>query len=83
MTTVTKYKTAPLKCWQKGKELRLEAYRDLATGHEKGKLLVLGCAATPYGMLAGLGDFVFLAGEPYGASVAADPPVSIPAMEAL
>jgi len=81
MTTVTKYKTAPLKCWQKGKELRLEAYRDLATGHEQGKLLVLGCAATPYGMLAGLGDFVFLAGEPYGASVAADPPVSIPAME--
>ena len=81
MSTVTKYKTAPLKCWQKGKELRLEAYRDLATGHEQGKLLVLGCAATPYGMLAGLGDFVFLAGEPYGASVAADPPVSIPAME--
>ncbi len=81
MTTGTKYKTAPLKCWQKGKELRLEAYRDLATGHEQGKLLILGCAATPYGMLAGLGDFVFLAGEPYGASVAADPPVSIPAME--
>jgi len=81
MATVTKYKTAPLQCWQKGKELRLEAYRDLASGHEQGKLLVLGCAATPYGMLAGLGDFVFLAGEPYGASVAADPPVSIPAME--
>jgi len=32
MVTTAKYKIAPLKCWQKGKELRLEAYRDLATG---------------------------------------------------
>ena len=82
MSTQVKYKTKPLDCWQWGKELRMEAYNDLATGHERGKLLVLGCAATPYGILAGLGDFVFLAGEPYGASVAADPPASIPAMEA-
>ena len=44
MVTKAKYKTAPLKCWQKGKELRLEAYRDLATGHEQGKLLVVHIA---------------------------------------
>jgi benzoyl-CoA reductase subunit B len=82
MTTGARYSTKPLDCWQWGKELRLEAYQDLVAGHERGKLLVLGCAATPYGILAGLGDFVFLAGEPYGASVAADPPFSIPCMEA-
>ena len=41
MTTQQKYKTKPLDCWQWGKELRLEAYQDLVTGHEKGKLLVL------------------------------------------
>lgn len=81
MTTYVKYKTKPLDCWQWGKELRLEAYQELVAGRQEGKLLVLGCAATPYGILAGLGDFVFLAGEPYGASVAADPPFSIPAME--
>ncbi len=82
MTTYAKYKTKPLDCWQWGKELRLEAYQDLVGGHEQGKLLVLGCAATPYGMLAGLGGFVFLAGEPYGASIAADPPFSVSCMEA-
>ena len=82
MTTYVKYKSKSLDCWQWGKELRLEAYRDLVAGYEQGKLLVLGCAASPYGMLAGLGDFVFLAGEPYGASIAADPPFSIPCMEA-
>ncbi|UCC59406.1 MAG: 2-hydroxyacyl-CoA dehydratase [Dehalococcoidia bacterium] len=82
MTTKAKYEIRPLDCWQWGKELRMEAYRELTSGHERGKLLVLGCAASPYGLLAGLGDFVFLAGEPYGASVAADPPASIPAMEA-
>ncbi len=82
MTTEVRYKTKPLECWQWGKELRLEAYQDLVSGHEQGKLMVLGCAATPYGILAGLGDFVFLAGEPYGASIAADPPFSIPCMEA-
>ncbi len=80
-TDVYKYKTKPLDCWQWGKELRLEAYQELVSGHEQGKLMILGCAATPYGILAGLGDFVFLAGEPYGASVAADPPFSIPCME--
>ncbi len=83
MTTGAKYETKPLDCWQWGKELRLEAYQDMVTGHERGKLLILGCAASPYGLLAGLGDFVFLAGEPYGASVAADPPFSIPCMEAF
>jgi benzoyl-CoA reductase subunit B len=82
MTTHVKYKSKPLDCWQWGKELRLEAYQDLIAGHEQGKLMILGCAATPYGMLAGLGDFVFLAGEPYGASIAADPTFSIPCMEA-
>ncbi len=82
MTTNVKYKSKPLDCWQWGKELRLEAYQDLIKGRQEGKLLILGCAATPYGMLAGLGDFVFLAGEPYGASIAADPPFSIPCMEA-
>ncbi|UCC59689.1 MAG: benzoyl-CoA reductase, bzd-type, subunit O, partial [Dehalococcoidia bacterium] len=82
MTTHLKYKTKPLDCWQWGKELRLEAYQDLIKGRQEGKLLVLGCAASPYGMLAGLGDFVFLAGEPYGASIAADPPFYIPCMEA-
>ena len=81
MTTHVTYKTKPLDCWQWGKELRLEAYQELVRGHEEGKLMVLGCAASPYGLLAGFGDFIFLAGEPYGASVAADPPFSIPCME--
>ena len=37
-----RWKTKPLDCWQKGKELRLNYYRDVATARERGKLLVSG-----------------------------------------
>ena len=82
MTTQAKYKTKPLDCWKKAKELTLEHYINIATAKEKGKLLVSGCAASCLALPAGLGDFVYLGGEPYGATIAHDPSFSIAAMEA-
>lgn len=78
----TRYPTKRLDCWEKAKELVIEHYQEVATAKEKGKLLVNGCAASCLALPAGLGDFVFLGGEPYGATVAHDPSFSIPAMEA-
>jgi benzoyl-CoA reductase subunit B len=68
-----KYKTEPLKCWNKAKEIRQDYYRNFATAHEKGGLRWAGGAWSFDAIPAGLGDDVYpLTGEPYAASVAAN-----------
>ncbi|MBI2829924.1 MAG: 2-hydroxyacyl-CoA dehydratase [Chloroflexi bacterium] len=71
------YKTKPLDCWDRAKELRLNHYRDVWEAKEKGKLLVTGGEYSFPPLLAGLGDFEFLGGEPYGASLAASDPAFV------
>jgi len=67
----SKYKTEPLKCWNKAKEIRQDYYRHYATAHEKGGLRWAGGAWSFDAIPAGLGDDVYpLTGEPYAASVA-------------
>lgn len=78
-----KYKTAPLKCWKKAKELREKYYRDYASAHERGGIRWTGGAwsfdAIPYG----LGDDVYpLTGEPYAASIAFNKEFSLECLEA-
>jgi len=78
----SKYKSKPLDCWQKGKELRLNYYKNLITAREEGRLIVSGSGASCLALPAGLGDFVYFSGEPYGASIGYDPAFSLEAMEA-
>jgi len=67
----TKYKTEPLKCWNKSKEIRLNYYKNFAEAHEKGGLRWAGGAWSFDAIPAGLGDDVYpLTGEPYAAAVA-------------
>ncbi|MDO8692389.1 MAG: benzoyl-CoA reductase, bzd-type, subunit O, partial [Dehalococcoidia bacterium] len=62
--------TRPLSCWGKARELRENHYRRYA---QEGLLRCAGGGWAFDSLLAGLGDdVVFLAGEPYGASVAYD-----------
>lgn len=71
---MAEYKTEPLKCWQKAKELRLKHYRDYAQAHDRGGLCWAGGAWAFDAVPQGLGDDVYpLAGEPYGASVSISP----------
>ena len=70
------YPTKPLECWQKVKELRLNHYKEVITARDQGKIVVQGGANAILSLIAGLGDFVFLGGEPYGASVGFDPAFS-------
>lgn len=77
-----KYKTKPLECWQKVKELRFNYYKEIATAREEGKLVVTGGADAPAALLAGLGNYVHLSGEPYGASVGTDSQFSQQCLEA-
>jgi benzoyl-CoA reductase subunit B len=66
-----KYKTEPLKCWDKAKEIRQNYYKNFAAAHEKGGLRWAGGAWSFDAIPSGLGDDVYpLTGEPYAASVA-------------
>lgn len=82
-TEYRQYETRPLDCWQKAKELRLKHYQDLATAKEKGKLLVCGGGHAFPSLPAGLGEYEHLAGEPYAASIGADPSFSLQCLEAV
>ncbi|MEE8149931.1 MAG: benzoyl-CoA reductase, bzd-type, subunit O, partial [candidate division Zixibacteria bacterium] len=71
------YKTEPLKCWKKAKELRLDYYKDYQEAHSKGGLRWVGGAWAFDAIPAGLGRDVYnITGEPYGASIAFDKKLS-------
>ena len=77
------YKTSPLECWGKAKEIRQNYYRDYAQAHEKGGLRWAGGAWTFGAIPCGLGEDVWsLTSEPYGASIAADKAFSLRCLEA-
>jgi benzoyl-CoA reductase subunit B len=76
MAVERRYRTKPIEAWQKAKELRLNHYKQIVTANEAGRLMVTGGAETPQPLLAGLGDFAFLAGEPYGATIGHEPELS-------
>ena len=77
------WETRPLETWVRAKDLRLSHYREVMTGREEGKLVIAGGADTPMAIVAGLGDHVYLAGEPYGASIAFDTEFSERCVEAV
>ncbi len=71
-----KFKTQPFKVFGKAKELRQGFYQSYATAKDEGKLTTTGSIMSFRPVIAGLGDFVHLGGEPYGAVVGADPIMS-------
>lgn len=78
------YKTEPLRCWTKAKELRQMIYREIAEANSKGRMVISG-GTEGFGssLPAGLGDYVFLGGEAYSASIGADPDFSKDCLEAM
>ena len=64
---MAKYKTEPLKCWGKAKELREEVYDRIAKARDEGTMIVAGGTESALALPAGF-DMEFLGGEPYGAS---------------
>ena len=79
-----KYKTAPLKLWNKAKEIRKDYYLDYAKAHEKGGIRWAGGAWTLGAVTAGLGDDVWsITSEPYAASIAANKDFSMECLEAV
>lgn len=83
MTAPTRYKTEPLKLWNKAKELREQYYLNYAQAKDKGGLRWSGSAWALDALPAGLGEDVHsLTGEPYAASVAHDPKFAKECMDA-
>lgn len=80
---MSKYPTRPLDCWQKAKELRQKSYARFINAREKGRIVSLGSGEAPMSILAGLGEYVHLAGEPYGATIGNDPVFSQLCAEAV
>src|SRR3972149_4621872 len=70
------WQTRPLESWAKCKELRLNAYREIANAHAEGKLVATGSVGASVILPSGLGPYVHLGAEPYGASIATDPALS-------
>ncbi|MFH1351865.1 MAG: 2-hydroxyacyl-CoA dehydratase family protein [Pseudomonadota bacterium] len=64
-----KYKTEPIRCWDKAKELRTDYYRRIALARDEGKMIVAGGTESMLALPAGY-DMEFFGGEPYGASCA-------------
>ena len=77
-----RYKTKPLDCWGKAKEIRAAHYQDVWEAKEKGKLLVSGGESSFIALPAGLGEYEFLGGEPYGATVGNMPDLAVEYMGA-
>lgn len=74
---MAKYRTEPLKTWQKAKELREKYYRDYAEAKKSGGLRWMGSAWAFDAVPAGLGRDVYcITGEPYAATCAFDRPLS-------
>ncbi len=80
---MAEYKTEPLKCWPKAKELRLKYYKDYQQAREKGGIRWTGGAWSFDAIPAGLGRDVYnVTGEPYAASIAFDRKLSLECLEA-
>ncbi len=77
------YRTEPLKCWEKAKELRLKHYRDVANAGEAGKILSSGSMEAFTEFIAAFGDHIHMASEPYGATIGSDPEFSRQCVEIL
>jgi len=63
-----KYKTAPFRCWDKAKTIRMNIYREIGEAKANGKLLIGGGAESLIAIPTGF-DHNILVGEPYGASI--------------
>ncbi|MCJ7595334.1 MAG: hypothetical protein MUO52_11250, partial [Desulfobacterales bacterium] len=63
------YKTAPLRCWNKAKEIRMNIYQEIAEAKQRGKILIGGGAESLIAIPTGF-DHAMLVGEPYGAAIA-------------
>jgi len=80
---MAKYPAEPIKCWGKAKELRRRFHQDAANARDSGGLCWMGSAWAFDAIPSGLGEDVFcITGEPYGATCAANRPVSKQFLEA-
>jgi benzoyl-CoA reductase subunit B len=81
---VGKYPTEPIKCWNRAKEIRGKYYDSIRKARENGGLIMSGSGSLLASIVQGFGrDVAYIAGEPYGATVATFPEFSQKAMEAL
>lgn len=81
MSLVAQYKTQPMECWPKLREIREKYTQQMWTAHERGELLVMGTAGI-HSLPAGLGQFHFFGGlGPNFGRIAEDLPLLVRCIE--
>src|SRR3972149_1859356 len=70
------YPSKPFDCWGMVKELRQKNFEEVMTARERGAVVATGGTGGGW-ILAGLGDHVYLPGEPYGAEISLYPELAV------
>lgn len=83
-TESKRYKTQPLSCYARAKELRTKHYRDVQEAKSKGKVLIVGGSeGLPQVLASGIGPMAYLGGEEYAGAVGTNPNFSKECLEAV
>lgn len=84
MISAKRYKTQPLSCYARSKELRASHYRDVQEAKDRGKVLITGGSeGLPQVLASGIGPMAYLGGEEYAGAVGVNPDFSKECLEAV
>lgn len=85
MPASTEYKSAPLETYRWATEMRQRHFREVIRANEEGRLLVVGNMNAPKDLIAGIGDFVYMGGEPWAVAMSREgqKDLATPALEAV
>jgi benzoyl-CoA reductase subunit B len=84
MSKIERYRSEPLKCWPKAKELREKFYREYFSAHKEGKIRWCGSAFACEAIPQGIEEVVHIYSEPYAAMmIAMDPYLTVKCQESV
>ncbi|MDO8637498.1 MAG: 2-hydroxyacyl-CoA dehydratase family protein [Dehalococcoidia bacterium] len=85
MATQTTYKVEPLETYRWAKEVRLKHFKEVMDAQAEGHMLVTGNMNAPKDLIAGIGHYVFMGGEPWAVAMAREgaKDLFLPALEAM
>ncbi|MDO8637227.1 MAG: 2-hydroxyacyl-CoA dehydratase family protein [Dehalococcoidia bacterium] len=85
MAVQAQYKVEPLETYRWAKEMRSKHFTEIMKAKEEGRLLVTGNMNAHKDLMAGIGDFAFMGGEPWAVAAIreGEKGLALPALEAV
>lgn len=83
MATQSQYRVEPLETYRWAKEMRAKHFKEVIKAKEEGRFLVAGNMNAHKDLMAGIGDFVFMGGEPWAVAAIreGEKGLALPALE--